>query len=387
MIRFNRFGPTIALSIVAALCLVLSSNASPDERGLCGIHEQLSREQRAEVHGRILELWSEGSTHQEIHDEVAELMTSYGIDLPENRGRFFGNRGGIPGFGHGPDHIMQVLTNEQRAQVREQMIELWSEGAGRDEIHDTVAELLKDYGVEAPERGDLGRGKHGRGHGPGRFTQDLTDEQRAEVFGQMQELRSRGVGREEIHDAIAELLKGHGVEVPEHGGLGRGKHGRGHGPGRFMQDLTTEQRADIRVRMMELWTGGSTHEEIRAAVDELLESYGIDLTENEEGAVSGEKSEGIPADLNLDIEASPNPFEEQTEISYNLPTQTNVSVVVYDLDGQTIRSFDMGHQSAGNHRVVWDGADEIGNRVMNGPYVCRVHAGEFTATSRVMLVR
>jgi len=374
-------------STIAALCFALTSHASPGERGSCGIHEQLTREQRAEVHGKVLELWREGSTHQEIQNEVMELFTSYGIDVPENPRRMHGNRGAIPGFGHGPDHIMQDLTNEQRAQVREQMIEMWSGGADREEIHETIAETLKGYGVEVPEQGGSNRGKHGRGFGPQRFMQDLTDEQRAEVSGQMQELRSRGADREEIHTTIAETLKGYGVEVPEHGGSGRGGRGFGHGPGRFMQDLTKEQRTEIRGRMMELWTAGATHEEIRAAIDEQLVSYGIDPDEIETGMPSGENSVTNPADLRLDINASPNPFEEQTDISYSLPTQADVSVKVYDMDGQVIRSFDTGGQPAGNHRVAWDGTDETGNRVMNGPYLCRVHAGEFTATSRVMVIR
>jgi hypothetical protein len=286
---------------------------------------------------------------------------------------------------------MQDLTEEQRAELREEMSDLWSQGATPEEIHETAAQKLQGYGVEVPEHARFGRGRRGfgPGHGPGRFMQDLTEEQRAEVRREMSDLRSQGATPEEIHDAVAQRLQGYGIEIPERGRFGQCKPGAtpGLGPGRFMNELTTEQRVEVRDRILTMWTAGSTHEDIHDAVNELLKSYGVNVTENETGATAGENPAALPIDLRLTVAASPNPFDEQTNIEYSLPEDANVQVDIFDLNGKAIRSFEVGNQASGTHHLVWDGTDETGNVVTNGPYLCRVQAGGYEAVSRVMLVR
>jgi hypothetical protein len=99
--------------------------------------------------------------------------------------------------------------------------------------------------------------------------QSLTEEQREAVRERMTELREAGATHQEIHASIAEMLEEYGVEPPEKCGERRGRIG-------FHPDLTEEQREAVREKIAELREAGAEHKEIRAAVDAMLEAYGVE---------------------------------------------------------------------------------------------------------------
>ena len=87
----------------------------------------------------------------------------------------------------------------------------------------------------------------------------------------------------------------------------------------------------------------------------------------------------------------PNPFNPETWIPYQLSKSTNVTVSVYSVNGNLIRTLDLGHQPAGMYQsksraAYWDGRNEFGERVASGLYFYTLTAGDFTAT-RKMLIR
>ena len=83
----------------------------------------------------------------------------------------------------------------------------------------------------------------------------------------------------------------------------------------------------------------------------------------------------------------PNPFNPETTIRYDVPSEGPVSLVVYDLMGQTVRVLVDGDQVAGRHRVVWDGRDALGRAVGSGIYLCRMEAGAYRAVRRMVLMK
>ena len=50
----------------------------------------------------------------------------------------------------------------------------------------------------------------------------------------------------------------------------------------------------------------------------------------------------------------PNPFNPRTTISYELPADTDVSIVIYNETGQEIRHLVSQHYAAGRYNVQWD---------------------------------
>ena len=87
----------------------------------------------------------------------------------------------------------------------------------------------------------------------------------------------------------------------------------------------------------------------------------------------------------------PNPFNPETWIPYQLAKPVDVTLTIYAVNGQLIRTLALGHQPAGNYQrqsraAYWDGKNELGERVASGVYFYTLTAGDFTAT-RKSLVR
>ena len=83
----------------------------------------------------------------------------------------------------------------------------------------------------------------------------------------------------------------------------------------------------------------------------------------------------------------PNPFNPSTSISYHLPEDTYVKIVVYNVLGQEARELFKGDQVSGFHTVVWNGKDNLGRQVASGIYAYRLIAGDFISSRRMTLLK
>jgi hypothetical protein len=81
-------------------------------------------------------------------------------------------------------------------------------------------------------------------------------------------------------------------------------------------------------------------------------------------------------------EAYPNPFNPVTTITYDLMRDGHVSLTVYDVLGRSVATLFDGQQAVGQHRVAFDATGLAG-----GVYFCRMNAGTFTQTQKLVLVR
>ncbi|MCB0746858.1 MAG: T9SS type A sorting domain-containing protein [Ignavibacteriae bacterium] len=93
------------------------------------------------------------------------------------------------------------------------------------------------------------------------------------------------------------------------------------------------------------------------------------------------------------VENYPNPFNPSTTISYSLPSDANVKVVIYDIMGRIIKTLASETQISGNHQVVWDGTNLNGARVSSGIYLYRFEATSlkdnkhFEKSNKLMLLK
>ena len=83
----------------------------------------------------------------------------------------------------------------------------------------------------------------------------------------------------------------------------------------------------------------------------------------------------------------PNPFNPQTTIDYQIPEAGHVTIDIFDLTGQKIRSLINQNINAGYHSVVWDGNDGSGNPISSGVYLYRILTDEFVNTRKMILMR
>ncbi|MHB8580368.1 MAG: FlgD immunoglobulin-like domain containing protein [Ignavibacteriaceae bacterium] len=83
----------------------------------------------------------------------------------------------------------------------------------------------------------------------------------------------------------------------------------------------------------------------------------------------------------------PNPFNPSTTIKYQLAKDTRVSLTIYDMLGQEVRTLVSSEQSAGYYNVVWDGRNANGYQVSSGVYIYRLQAGSFVQTLKMSLLK
>ena len=83
----------------------------------------------------------------------------------------------------------------------------------------------------------------------------------------------------------------------------------------------------------------------------------------------------------------PNPFNPATTISFDLASESEVSLVIYDGTGQVVRQVVQGQTyGAGQYNAHWDGLDNNGNAVASGVYIYKLRAGTFSSMKKMTLL-
>ncbi len=88
----------------------------------------------------------------------------------------------------------------------------------------------------------------------------------------------------------------------------------------------------------------------------------------------------------------PNPFNPETYIPYQLAAAGDVTVTIYAVDGELVRTLALGHQAAGIYQTpkraaYWDGKNALGEPVASGLYFYTLTAGDFRATRKMLIVK
>ena len=83
----------------------------------------------------------------------------------------------------------------------------------------------------------------------------------------------------------------------------------------------------------------------------------------------------------------PNPFNPRTVIPYYLGEDGHVRIVVYDPRGRHMATLVDDLRGFGEHRVVWDGRDRLGNEVASGIYFYRIESGSFSEVRKMTVIR
>lgn len=102
--------------------------------------------------------------------------------------------------------------------------------------------------------------------------------------------------------------------------------------------------------------------------------------------VEDEEVSQVPTSFKLH-QNHPNPFNPETQISYELSETSHVRLSIYNLNGKQIKSLVNEVQQPGRYSYRWDGKDERGNDVVSGVYLCRLNSVGFQKTVRMVLIR
>jgi len=105
-----------------------------------------------------------------------------------------------------------------------------------------------------------------------------------------------------------------------------------------------------------------------------------------EAPVSVEESEKSPEEFVLK-QNYPNPFNPHTVIEYEIPKITNVTLQIYNPLGREIITLIDEVQYPGSYSVIWDGMDDLGNKVNSGIYLYKIKAGRYISTKKMILIK
>ncbi|MCK4272313.1 T9SS type A sorting domain-containing protein, partial [bacterium] len=102
----------------------------------------------------------------------------------------------------------------------------------------------------------------------------------------------------------------------------------------------------------------------------------------------GQPEDALPSEFVL-LANYPNPFNPETSIGYrlNVAQPSAVSLTIYNLLGQQVRTLSEGVQAAGEYQMIWDGRDDAGRALTSGIYFVRLQVGETGQTRKLVLTK
>jgi hypothetical protein len=83
----------------------------------------------------------------------------------------------------------------------------------------------------------------------------------------------------------------------------------------------------------------------------------------------------------------PNPFNPVTTIGYSMKEKGVVTVKIYNVAGQLVRTLVDGVKDAGSYKAVWDGKNNGGFKAASGIYFYKMKTAGFSATKKMVLLR
>ncbi len=86
-------------------------------------------------------------------------------------------------------------------------------------------------------------------------------------------------------------------------------------------------------------------------------------------------------------DASPNPFTLKSRIGYSLAATEEVVLEFFDSQGTLVRRISETQVQPGDHSFIWDGRDDQGGVLSPGVYICRLKAGDYSGTLKIILIR
>ena len=98
------------------------------------------------------------------------------------------------------------------------------------------------------------------------------------------------------------------------------------------------------------------------------------------------ETESIPTEFALH-ENYPNPFNPNTTLRFDLPEMSDVNVIIYNMLGQKVKTFNMQSTPAGYHSLTWNATNDLGDPVSAGVYLYQLKAKDFVKTRKMVLLK
>ena len=94
----------------------------------------------------------------------------------------------------------------------------------------------------------------------------------------------------------------------------------------------------------------------------------------------------IPAEFKL-LQSYPNPFNPETTIEFQISRPSFVTLKIYNISGQEIKTLVNESKSAGYYSIKWDGTNDNGLKVNSGVFIYMIKAGIFSDVKKMILLK
>ena len=96
--------------------------------------------------------------------------------------------------------------------------------------------------------------------------------------------------------------------------------------------------------------------------------------------------EGVPNEFTLH-ENYPNPFNPTTTLRFDIPEVSDITVTIFNMLGQKVRTFNLNNTPAGYHSIKWNATTDYGDPVGAGVYLYQLRANRFVKTKKMILLK
>ena len=83
----------------------------------------------------------------------------------------------------------------------------------------------------------------------------------------------------------------------------------------------------------------------------------------------------------------PNPFNPVTNISFDIPEVAEVTLEIYNVMGQKVRTLAQGQHEPGRYKIQWNATNDYGQALSSGMYIYRIQAGDFVSVKKLVLMK
>ena len=98
------------------------------------------------------------------------------------------------------------------------------------------------------------------------------------------------------------------------------------------------------------------------------------------------KQPDVPESFQL-YQNYPNPFNNLTQIEFDLAEDSQVEIVIYNINGQKVKVLYEGFKNAGAHRMTWNGRNDLNQQVSSGLYFYKIKIDKKSFTKKMIYIR
>lgn len=136
--------------------------------------------------------------------------------------------------------------------------------------------------------------------------------------------------------------------------------------------------------MMSGYTNNQNNNTISFAVNSVDSYYGI-FRDNTVSAIN-ESNASTPSEFNLE-QNYPNPFNPVTMIRFSVSVQSTITIKIFNIMGQEIKTLTQRNYQPGTYQISWDGTNNQNITVSSGIYIYQLKSDKYTAMKKMLLIK